>query len=515
MRILSKGVFCCCVFLASGTVLFLVPTGGLCRQVRPAVGIFESHADVGTVLHPGSTNYDASKGTYTIAGSGNNMWATEDHFQFAWKRMSGDVSVAADISILGQGGNPHKKAVLMIRQSLDADSVYADIALHVNGLTALQFRDEKGAVTNDIELNLSEPAPKRLRLVKHGDFFYMFVAQAGEELHFSGAAMRVPIKEPFYVGIGMCAHDKDATETAVFSNVEVTEPFSDSSTKPTLYSAMETLGVTSNSRHLVYSVAERFEAPNWSRDGAALVFNSGGRLYKLPATGGTPQLVDTGFATQCNNDHGFSPDNTLLAVSDQSQGDHKSRVYLLPAAGGTPKLMTPRAPSYWHGWSPDGKTLAFVGERDGEFDIYTVPAAGGEETRLTTAPGLDDGPEYSPDGKYIYFNSERSGTMQIWRMHEDGSEQERVITDDFNDWFPHISPDGKSMVFLSYEKDVKGHPENKNVTLRLMSFSDGKISVLVKLFGGQGTINVPSWSPDGKQVAFVSYQLVSKETGKK
>ena len=476
------------------------------------MGIFEGHADVGTVLHAGSTTYDASKGTYTVTGSGNNMWIAEDDFQFAWKKMSGDASVAADISILGQGGNPHKKAVLMIRQSLESDSVYVDIALHVNGLTALQFRDEKGAVTNDIELNLSEPPPKRLRLAKHGDFFYMFMANAGEELHFSGVAMRVPMNAPFYVGIGMCAHDKDVNEKGMFSKVEVSDLTFDSSAKPTLYSAMETLAVTSNSRHMVYSVAERFEAPNWMRDGATLLFNSGGRLFKLPATGGKPQMLDTGFATQCNNDHGFSPDSTLLAVSDQSQGERKSRVYLLPAAGGTPKLMTQRAPSYWHGWSPDGKTLAFVGERNGEFDIYIIPSAGGEETRLTTAPGLDDGPEYSPDGKYIYFNSERSGWMQIWRMHADGSEQERVITDDSNDWFPHLSPDGKWMVFLSYEKDVKGHPENKNVELRLMSLSDNKISVLAKLFGGQGTINVPSWSPDSKQIAFVSYQLVSKES---
>jgi TolB protein len=490
----------------------LTLTSSIRGQDAATVGIFEGHADVGTVLHAGSTTYDASKGTYTVTGSGNNMWIAEDDFQFAWKKMSGDASVAADISILGQGGNPHKKAVLMIRQSLESDSVYVDIALHVNGLTALQFRDEKGAVTNDIELNLSEPPPKRLRLAKHGDFFYMFMAHAGEELHFSGVAMRVPMKEPFYVGIGMCAHDKDVTETGMFSKVEVSDLTFDSSAKPTLYSAMETLAVTSNSRHMVYSVAERFEAPNWMRDGATLLFNSGGRLFKLPATGGKPQMLDTGFATQCNNDHGFSPDSTLLAVSDQSQGDRKSRVYLLPAAGGTPKLMTQRAPSYWHGWSPDGKTLAFVGERNGEFDIYIIPSAGGEETRLTTAPGLDDGPEYSPDGKYIYFNSERSGWMQIWRMHADGSEQERVITDDSNDWFPHLSPDGKWMVFLSYEKDVKGHPENKNVELRLMSLSDNKISVLAKLFGGQGTINVPSWSPDSKQIAFVSYQLVSKES---
>jgi TolB protein len=496
----------------------MLPDIARAQSATAAVGIFENHQDVGTVLHPGSTKYDDSAHTYTVQGSGNNMWSTEDDFQFAWRKMSGDASIAADISILGQGGNAHKKAVLMIRQTLDGDSPYVDIALHANGLTAVQYRDEKGAVTNDIELNLSEPAPKRLKLVKQGDFFYMLVAHAGENLHFSGAGIRVPLKEPFYIGIGMCSHDKDVVETGIFSDVELTKPAFDSTAKPTLYSTLETMAVTSNVRHMTYTAPVRFEAPNWLRDGSTLVFNSSGRIQKLPATGGsTPQTIDTGFATKCNNDHGFSPDGTLLAISDGSQGDQKSIVYVLPASGGEPKRVTQpgRGPSYWHGWSPDGKTLAFVGQRKGEFDIYSIPVTGGEETRLTTAPGLDDGPEYSPDGKYIYFNSERTGTMQLWRMHPDGSDQERVTNDNSNDWFPHISPDGKWMVFLAYEKDVKGHPENKNVALRLMSLSDNKVTTLVKLFGGQGTINVPSWSPDSKQVAYVSYHLVPIDAEKK
>jgi TolB protein len=503
--------------LACTVLLFWAQPGEVRAQGLAApVGMFENHADIGTVLHPGSAEYDVSKRTYTISGSGNNMWSTEDDFQFVWKKMSGDVALTADISVLGQGGNPHKKAVLMIRQSLDADSVYADVALHVNGLTALQFRDEKGGVTHDIELNLSAPAPKRLRLEKQGDSFYMLVAAGGEELHPSGGAIRISIKEPFYAGIGMCAHDKDVVETAVFSNVELTKPAPSAATSSTLYSALETIAIASTDRHVIYTAPERFEAPNWTHDGLALLFNRDGRILRLPVTGGAPEVIDTGFAIRCNNDHGISPDSTLLAVSDQSQEDHRSLIYLVPASGGTPKRVTQRSPSYWHGWSPDGKTLAFVGERNGEFDIYTIPAAGGEETRLTTASGLDDGPEYSPDGKTIYYNSERTGRMQIWRMRPDGAEQEQVTADDFNNWFPHISPDGKWMVFLSYEKDVKGHPENKNVMLRIMSLSDNKIIVLAKLFGGQGTINVPSWSPDSKQLAFVSYQLLPKEnTGTK
>ena len=222
------------------------------------------------------------------------------------------------------------------------------------------------------------------------------------------------------------------------------------------------------------------------------------------------------FATSCNNDHGISPDGTQLVISDQSQEKHDSLIYILPITGGKPKRLTQDSPSYWHGWSPDGKTLAFVGQRDGDFDIYSIPVTGGEETRLTTAKGLDDGPEYSPDGNYIYFNSVRSGLMQIWRMKADGSDQEQVFSDEYNNWFPHISPDGKWMVFISFDKSVEGHPPNKDVTLRVMSLADKKISVLAKLFGGQGTINVPSWSPDSKRLAFVSYQLIPNEdlTGK-
>jgi TolB protein len=278
--------------------------------------------------------------------------------------------------------------------------------------------------------------------------------------------------------------------------------------KAALYSALETIAVDGPGRRVEYLAPGHFEAPNWTRDGSFFLFNRNGRIERLPVSGGTPEVIDTGFAIRCNNDHGISPDATQLAISDSSQEDHNSIVYIVPIRGGTPRRITQKSPSYWHGWSPDGTTLAFVGQRNGEFDIYTIPAAGGEETRLTTAKGLDDGPEYSPDGKYIYFNSERTGHMQIWRMKPDGSDQEQVFSDDRNNWFPHISPDGQWMVFLTYETDVTGHPENKDVMLRLMSLSEKKITVLAKLFGGQGTINVPSWSPDNKRLAFVSYLLI-------
>ena len=483
----------------------------LAQETASAVGAFEARGDVGTVLHAGSVEYDAEKKSYTIAGSGENMWFKADAFQFAWKKVSGDVRVSANISFVGTGGNPHRKAVLMIRQSLDADSVYVDIARHGNGMTALQFRTEKGGPT--MEVQSSNWGPQHLRIEKHGPYFTMWLAGESGGLQPAAGSPRVELKEPFYVGIGACSHDKDVIEKAVFSNVEVSplKPAAAGSEKDAqLYSFLESVPVDSGDRTAVYVSQGRFEAPNWTRDGKAFLFNRDGRLLKVPVTGGTPETIDTGFANRLNNDHGISPDSTLLAISDQSQDEHKSLVYVVPIGGGTPRQLTKNSPSYWHGWSPDGKTLAFVGQRNGDFDIYTVPLTGGEETRLTTAPGLDDGPEYSPDGQYIYFNSERSGHMQIWRMKADGSEQTQVFSDENNNWFPHISPDGKYLVFLSFDRPVSGHPENKDVTLRVMSLADQKIKVLATLFGGQGTINVPSWSPDSTKVAFVSYAIVPK-----
>jgi Tol biopolymer transport system component len=506
-------------------------------------GVFENHGDIGSVLHSGNSEYDAAKGTYTVSGSGENMWSTADAFHFVWKKVTGDVSLAADVSFVGKGGNAHRKAVLIVRQSLDADSVYADVALHGNGLTALQYRDEKGAATHEIQTDEMEAnevqanqrqmnekqasiaEPERLRLEKRGNFVYLFLRDGGKQLRYSGASMRVPLEGSYYVGIGVCSHDKDAVEKAMFANVDLVGDLAPVG-KTTLYSTLETINIASTDRRVEYVASERFEAPNWTRDGASFLFNNKGHIYRLPVAGGEPALIDTGFANRCNNDHGISPDQTSLAISDQSQEDNRSIVYIVPIGGGMPRRITTKSPSYWHGWSPDGKTLAFVGQRNDDFDIYTIPVTGGDETRLTIAKGLDDGPEYSPDGKYIYFNSERTGHMQIWRMRADGSAQEQVTVDDWNNWFPHISPDGAWMVFLSYEPDVKGHPENKDVMLRIMPLSDkkmsegkvsdNKISVLAKLFGGQGTINVPSWSPDSKQVAFVSYALVPDESiGKK
>ena len=487
--------FCFVFMLSLGRALGQGATG--------TVGTFEGHQDVGTVLHPGSTSYDAAKKSYTVMGSGENMWFGMDDFQFAWKKMSGDVAISADIEFVGEKGNNHRKAVLMIRQTLDGNSPALDIARHGDGLTSLQFRDSSGADDHEVQSNVT--GPKRVRLEKRGDYFYAFVSGSDGKLEPTGASTKLVFNGPFYVGIGVSAHDKDATETAVFSNVKVEALVDSGGEKPVLYSTLETVPIASTDRRVMYVARAHFEAPNWSRDGSYFLFNQDGGIYRLAVSGGAPTRIATDPELKCNNDHGISPDGTMLAISDSTETG-KSMVYTLPIGGGTPKKITPTGPSYWHGWSPDGATLAFVGQRGDNFDIYSISVNGGQEKRLTTAPGLDDGPEYSPDGQWIYFNSERTGQMQIWRMHPDGSEQEQVISDETNDWFPHISPDGKWMTFVAFEKGVTGHPPDKDVTLNAMSLADKKVKALAKLFGGQGTNNVPSWSPDSTKVAFVSYE---------
>lgn len=282
--------------------------------------------------------------------------------------------------------------------------------------------------------------------------------------------------------------------------------------KNEITSVLEILDVTNGNRTVVKEFPYRIEAPNWTPDGQWLLYNSDGKLYRLsPTSPAEPELINTGFAQNCNNDHVLSADGQQIAISHGTKEDYKSRIYTLPIMGGTPRLITPMAPSYLHGWNPDGKELAYCAERNGNYDVYTIPAEGGEETRLTTAEGLDDGPEYSPCGQYIWFNSVRTGLMQVWRMKADGSEQTQMTFDETrNSWFPHISPDGKSVVFITYYKgdlEPGEHLANKNVELRLMPANGGEPKTLLKLFGGQGTINVNSWAPDSKRIAFVSYRI--------
>jgi TolB protein len=486
-------------------LLSLLFSRSIFPQSRSA-GIFDDHNDIGMNLNPGSVQYDSLRSSCTVTGGGENMWFSHDAFHFVWKKMSGNISLDANIKWTTTGGHTHKKACLIIRQNLESNSAYAAAALHSDGLTSLQYRETAGDLTHEIQSNIKKP--ERLCIEKEGDYVSMAVARENGALQSAGGSFRIKFSEPFYVGLGVCAHDSNALATAVFSNVEITNIYKYTKGEPMLESTLETITIASTDRKVVYKTHEHIEAPNWSRNGKYFLFNSNGRIYRLPMNSWVPQLIETRFATHCNNDHGISPDGKLLAISDQT-GDDISRICILPIDGGEPRIVTPDGPSYWHSWSPDGKTIAYCAKRGQSYDIYTIQIDGGEEKRLTMDGDLNDGPDYSPDGQYIYFNSNRNGLMQIWRMKSDGSEQEQITSDEYNNWFPHPSPDGNWIVFLSYEKDTEGHPANKDVMLRLMPASGGEIKVLTKLFGGQGTMNVPSWSPNSDKLAFVSYKLVN------
>jgi Tol biopolymer transport system component/catechol 2,3-dioxygenase-like lactoylglutathione lyase family enzyme len=499
------------------TLGLMVALGCACSGFAQTIGAFDNHTDLGITPLAGSAEFDASTGEYKITGGGANIWGYTDAFQYLWKRVSGDVSISADVRFVGESKAAHRKAVLMIRQSLDPGAAYADAAAHGDGLTSLQFRTLAGGMT--LELRTHDVHKMRLRLERKDNRFTMYMGNPGEELKPLGPAV-VIMQDPVYIGLGVCSHDANTLETAIFSNVKIETSTARLPTrsKITVYSLKD------KSAKVVDTEDKVFEAPNWSPDGKYLLLNSGGSLYKLAvdSPGAKPAKLDIPGIAGINNDHGISPDGKRFALSARIGGAPASQVFLASTDGANPRLMTPKSPSYYHGWSPDGKWLAYCAQRDGNFDIFRIPVTGGEEERLTSSPGYDDGPDYSPDGKWIYINSDRSGQFQVWRFPASGagandSKAERVTSDELEDWFPHPSPDGKWMVFVSFPKGTKGHPANQNVELRLMplpgaTLQPAQADVIAELFGGQGTINVNSWSPDSQHFAYVSYELLPTAT---
>ena len=471
------------------------------------LGVFENQSDIGDIKHPGTATYDSVAQQYTVSGSGGNIWGAHDAFHFLWKRMHGNFILQARGAFIGKGAEAHRKWGWMVRNSLDSTSAMASVLVHGDGLVAFQYRKTNGG--NVQEQRSAVTAPDVIQLERRDSVFIMSVAHFGET-YTEITSDSVALNDDVYVGLFVCAHNNDVVEKATFNNVRIVVPAGKDlvAYKQYLGSYIELLDVTTGERKIVYSSPESLQAPNWMHDGKNLIYNSNGLIYRFDLSTKMPQVINTGSVKGNNNDHVISFDGKMLGLSssgaDAKQG---SLVFTVPIQGGTPKQITPIGPSYLHGWSPDGKWLAFVGQRNNEFDIYKAPSGGGAEIRLTTTPGLDDGPEWSPDGKYIYFNSVRSGSMQLWRMKPDGTNAEQLTNDNLYNWFPHISPDGKWIAFISFlPSEVKPdeHLFYKHVYLRLMPANGGTPKVIAYVYGGQGTINTPSWSPDSKHVAFVS-----------
>jgi TolB protein len=488
-------------------LLFYFFISTIFAQNPSKIGLFDERTDVGNPTIIGKATYNIETQEYTLEGAGTNMWAKTDEFNFLHKKIKGDFIISATIRFVGVGTNPHRKIGIMARNVLSGPSAYADACVHGDILTSLQYRPTDGAETEQVTLLSYHPV--NIELQREGNIFTFSAATEGE--NYKSVTKEMTLNDEVFAGIFICSHEDKIVEKAVFSNVRITIPPT-KGYKPYrdyIGSQLEIMDVKTGSRKILYTASNSLQAPNWTKDGKSLIYNSEGKIYKFDIAASKISQLNTGAIIQNNNDHVISHDGKMLAISNNTGRKRTSTIFTLPISGSdSPKQIThpDSGHSYLHDWSPDGKKLLFTGQRNKQYDIWTVDLATKKETALTKSATLDDGPEYSPDGKSIYFNSVRTGTMKIWKMNADGSNQQQVTFDEYNDWFPHFSPDGKQIVYISFPKDMDPteHPFYKKVSLKIMPASGGIPKTLATLFGGQGTINTPSWSPDGKFVAFVS-----------
>lgn len=470
------------------------------------IGSFDQFSNVGGPKITGAASYYEPSQTYRMSGSGSNIWFGQDSFAFLSKKMNGDFILQTQVRFIGEGHEPHRKAGLMIRSSAATNSPVVACTVHGDGLTAFQYRTTPGGLMKEIKLSIK--APDVLQLEKKGNTYIMSAAHFGDTYQVQKLDS-IDLGEDLIAGLYICAHTNKFSEEAEFSNTRIFNPAPDNLIQYKSYigSALEIMDVATGHREVLSSESGSMQAPNWTPDGKALIYNARGKLYNFDLVSRVSTVLNTDFANKNNNDHVLTFDGTQIGISSQQpETNGQSAVYILPVSGGVPKKITDNTPSYFHGWSPDNQYLVYTGERNGEPDIYKISKNGGKEIQLTNTKGLDDGSEYSPDGKYIYFCSTRSGRMQVWRMDPDGKNQTQLTSDEMNNWFPHVSPDNKWIVFISFPKEVPAdkHPFYQRVYLRLMSVDGGEPKVISYLYGGQGTINVPSWSPDSKKIAFVS-----------
>ena len=469
-------------------------------------GIFSTNKDIGGPKLAGSVVYNEDTQVYTLKGAGANIWGQKDEHHYCFNKLEGDFVLTANFSFEGFN-EAHRKIGWMVRAEEADNSVMCGAFVHGDGLTALQWRERKGLIMQNPQDEFW--APKRyyevLQLERQGKEFIMRAALPGEPFQEVGRKTLEFMPDGVLAGLVICSHEEDVIETAYAWNVRIDKP-AKGSFRPGC--RLETMNVFDGKRKVIFE-GKQFEAPNWMPDGTKLLINMSGSAYTIPIGGGELEKLNTGTAARLNNDHCISFDGKLLGIShDDGKG---SNIFYLPLSGGEPQRVTDQAPSYLHGWAPNNKEVVYVAQRNGVpiYDIYRKNIKGGPEVQLTNNKKYEhvDGCEYSPDGKYIYYNgSVNGGTMQIWRMKPDGSGKEQLTFDECNNWFPHISPDGKWIVYISFSHEIalNSHPQYKHVTMKLMPVSGGAPKVIAWLYGGQGSLNVNSWSPDSKSIAFVS-----------
>lgn len=475
---------------------------------------FEASVDIGPVEQGGEVVIDPVRQTVRISGDNGNFPRDGDRQHYLWRRMKGDFLVRARIEIEFEGRIVAGDCRIGwdVRSNLDPGSprVFGGMEIQAGGV--LRFRAEPGGVSESYQLKVA--GPEVVQLERRGGVYTLSAARFGAPFQETSVS-HVDLGDEVYVGLSVCSRRAGSDiEAAEFSNVRIIVPASESFVpyRDYLGSNLEILDVETGRRRIVLRHPGSIQAPNWTRDGSRLIVNGDGRLWTVDLDSSTPELneLETGFAVHNNNDHVLSWDGSRIGISHHDPDDEgRSTIYTLPIAGSqNPRRITAvgAGHSYLHGFWPDDRSLVFTGFRDEKFDVLRIDLRTGTETKITDTPALDDGAEVDPSGRFVYFNSNRTGTMQIWRAWADGSDPEQLTFDRRNDWFPHLSPDGRELVFLSYPEEVDSgdHPFYRRVLLRRMPADGGRPSVVAYVYGGQGTINVHSWSPDGSRLAFVS-----------
>jgi TolB protein len=480
-----------CIFLVVVAISF---TNFNAQVMGSKIGIFETLSNIDSPLIPGNASYSEPAQTYRLSGSGINIWGTKDNVPFLWKKMNGDFIMQTRIRYITQGPEHHRKVGIMFRNSLVPNSTMVACASHGDGLASIQYRSKLGDSVRELQFEVK--FPDVLQLEKKGNTYTMSVAKFGE-VYETKKIENINIGDELLAGLFVCAHTSKFSEVAEFSNTLVFNTVPDTLVQYESYigSLLEVMDVYTGKREVLADNVGSWQAPNWTPDGKTLIYNSNGLLYNFNISSKVSTILNTDFANKNNNDHVLTFDGTQIGISHHlSEAKGQSVVFTLPVT------------SYLHGWSPDNQFLLYTGKRGDNFGIYKISKDGGKEIPLIESKYLVNGPEYSPDGRYIYFCSTKNGFMQIWRMDSDGKNHVQLTFDELNDWFPHVSPDNKWLVFVSFPKNVPAdkHPFYERVYLRLMPVDGGVVKSIGYLYGGQGTINVPSWSPDSKKIAFVS-----------